>query len=295
MSGKLIRLFLVDGNPNGLRTLEISNMTIYATVFPRTKLKEFLKRDEAKKPGSYILLGENLENPTEIIAYIGEGEPVESRIKAHATGRHQKDFWDEAIVFTSKDDYITKTQIQYLESEIHKLALEAGKVTLDNAQIPTKPNLSEVDNSEIKQFLDGVKLILSSVGIDILESPKIIKNEIEQSNEKIYHFTIKGATAQMKIQDEKFIVLQGSTAVIENRNSAGEPIVKMRKRLETEGVIEKNQSNTLYIFKEDYIFNSPSYAASVIAGGEENGRTQWKYKGRNLRQIEETEIIEVDV
>lgn len=92
MSGKLIRLFLVDGNPNGLRTLEISNMTIYATMFPRTKLKEFLKRSEAKKPGSYILLGGSLENTTEKIAYIGEGEPVESRLKAHAAGKIKEIF-----------------------------------------------------------------------------------------------------------------------------------------------------------------------------------------------------------
>ena len=31
--GNLIRLFLVDGSPNGLKTIEISNMTIYTTIF----------------------------------------------------------------------------------------------------------------------------------------------------------------------------------------------------------------------------------------------------------------------
>ena len=108
MSGKLIRLFLVDGNPNGLRTIEISNMTIYATIFPRIKLKEFLNRSEAKKPGSYILFGNDINNLTETIAYIGEGDPVSERLKAHASGSSQKDFWNEAIVLTSKDDYITK-------------------------------------------------------------------------------------------------------------------------------------------------------------------------------------------
>lgn len=163
MPGKLIRLFLVDGNPNGLRTVEISNMTIYATIFPRTKLKDFLKRYEASRPGSYILLGDQIESnkeekdyisTIETTAYIGEGEPVQERLKAHATGSRQKDFWDEVIVFTSKDDYITKTQIKYLESEIYRLAREANKVNLENSQVPAKPNLSEVDNSEIKSFLE---------------------------------------------------------------------------------------------------------------------------------------------
>lgn len=97
----------------------------------------------------------------------------------------------------------------------------------------------------------------------------------------------------MKIEDERFIVMKGSTAVIENRNSAGEPIIKMRNQLENDGVIKKNSGGTLYVFEKDYIFSSPSYAAAVVAGGEENGRTQWKYNGKNLNQIEETEIVEV--
>jgi len=48
LSGSLIRLFLVDGNPNGLRTVEISNMTIYTTISTRTELKGFFSRNELK-------------------------------------------------------------------------------------------------------------------------------------------------------------------------------------------------------------------------------------------------------
>lgn len=54
-------------------------MTIYATIFSRIKLKEFLNRDEAKKPGTYILFGNDIEDILETIAYIGEGDPVDSR------------------------------------------------------------------------------------------------------------------------------------------------------------------------------------------------------------------------
>lgn len=79
MSGKLIRLFLVDGNPNGLKTLEISNMTIFTTIFPRNKLQEFLRRGESKKAGCYILIGDDIDNPDEKRVYIGEGENVGER------------------------------------------------------------------------------------------------------------------------------------------------------------------------------------------------------------------------
>ncbi|GAA4058174.1 GIY-YIG nuclease family protein [Amphibacillus indicireducens] len=291
MSGSLIRLFLVDGNPKGLRTVEISNMTIYTTIFPRTKLKEFLERNESKKPGCYILLGNNIENPDKLMVYVGEGESVDLRLKSHSRGGKQKDFWDEAIVFTSKDDYITKTQIQYLESEIHKLITQADKAELENNQIPSTPNLSEVDTAEMKHFLSAIRLIMSSVGIDILE-PKRIESMAKKESEEdvIYEFGVYNAQAQMKIEDDKYIVLKGSTAVIEDRPSALPAIKKMRSSLVESGVLKEMSHEGLYEFTDDYIFNSPSYAAAAIAGGTENGRRQWKHNGKSLNEMELREL-----
>lgn len=88
MSGKLIRLFLVDGNPRGLRTVEVSNMTIYTTAFPRVKLKDFIERDESQRAGCYILLGTDINNPEQIKVYVGEGKNVGNRLKSHALGNH---------------------------------------------------------------------------------------------------------------------------------------------------------------------------------------------------------------
>lgn len=252
MAGKLIRLFLVDGNPKGLRTLEISNMTIYTTIFPRSKLKQFLHRDESRKAGCYILIGHDLATPEKLTVYVGEGETVGDRLKSHSTGRAQKEFWDEAIVFTSKDDYLTKTQIQYLESELCRLAEEAGEIILDNGNRPTKPVLSEVDNAEMEQFLN--------------------------------------AKAKMKIQEDQYVVLKGSTAVVENRPSAGNSIKSLRQRLIDKGIIKLTEQGNVYRFEEDYIFTSPSYAAAAISGGHENGRRQWKHRGKSLSQIEKEEI-----
>lgn len=291
MSGSLIRLFLVDGNPKGLRTVEISNMTIYTTIFPRTKLREFLERNESKKPGCYILLGNNIENPDKLMVYVGEGESVDLRLKSHSRGGKQKDFWDEAIVFTSKDDYITKTQIQYLESEIHKLITQADKAELENNQIPSTPNLSEVDTAEMKHFLSAIRLIMSSVGIDILEPKRIESMEKKESEEDvIYEFGVYNAQAQMKIEDDKYIVLKGSTAVIEDRPSALPAIKKMRRSLVESGVLKEMSHEGLYEFTDDYIFNSPSYAAAAIAGGTENGRRQWKHNGKSLNEMELREL-----
>jgi hypothetical protein len=50
--------------------------------------------------------------------------------------------------------------VKYLEAEIYALAKEAYRAKIDNSQIPTRPNISEVDKSEVSQFLDAIKLLL---------------------------------------------------------------------------------------------------------------------------------------
>lgn len=285
MTGKLIRLFLAEGKSSGLRTVEISNMTIYATIFPRTKLKEFSERESANKPGVYMLTGPDVDHSEETILYIGEGDPVLPRLKSHS---NNKDFWTEAIVFTSKDSYLTKTQIQFLEAEIYGLAKSANRVILDNNQCPSKPNTSEVDIAEVQQFMSGINLILSSLNIDILE-PRTNTGTSIIEKEPIFELTNKKAYARMSIIDDKYVVLKGSTAVIEDRPSARPHIKKLRRKLLESSIISENGLG-LYVFNEDAAFDSPSYAAVAIVGGSANGQKVWKLNGRSLSEVEEDEL-----
>lgn len=280
MNGKLIRLFLVDGKANGLRTVEISNMTIHGTIFPRNQLDKFATRDAATKPGVYLIVGPDVNEPDQFLLYIGEGDPVLPRLKDHSS---KKDFWTEAIVFSSKDDYLTKTQIKYLEAELCAIAKDSFKVKLDNSQTPTKPNISEVDKAEVSQFLEAIKLILSAVGIDILEPRKVTSNVNELDN--IFEFATKNAFAKMAIIDNKYVVLKGSTALLDNRPSSSESLIKMRQDLITRGIMI-NKGDGVFTFIEDAQFNSPSYAAAAIVGGNVNGRISWKIGSKTLKQYE---------
>lgn len=281
MSGKLIRLFLTDGQPNGLRTIEISNMTIHGTIFPRPQLDKFIMRESAKKPGIYMLLGADEDDPEKKVLYIGEGDPVLPRLKRHAIN---KDFWTEAIVFSSKDDYLTKTQVKYLEAEIYALAKEAYRTKLDNAQIPTKPNISEVDTAEVIQFLDAIKLLLLTLGIDILE-PRILIEQNTASVENVFQLKIKNIVAKMAIINNKYVVLKGSTSVMDNRPSIPNVLVKLRQELIETGIMVNN-GNDCYTFMQDATFNSPSYAAAAIVGGAANGRKLWKREGKMLKELD---------
>ena len=60
-----------------------------------------------------------------------------------------------------------------------------------------------------------------------------------------------------------------------------------------ERLIEQNAlllDREKYVFPEDYIFSSPSTAASIVLGRNANGLTEWKLKnGMSLKEFESNE------
>jgi predicted type IV restriction endonuclease len=99
---------------------------------------------------------------------------------------------------------------------------------------------------------------------------------------------IKGAEARGQRTANGFVILQGSTAVLEERPSAESYpyVVAQRKQLIADGtLIEKDG---FLVFTKDGEFSSPSAAAVVIHGGSANGLTAWKTKdGKLLKQLDE--------
>lgn len=283
--GKLIRHFLVDGDADGMRTLEISNHTIYCTIFPRTMLKKFASRPEYSKPGVYILLGESLESD-ETMVYIGEGDPVGCRLESHSG---KKDFWSLAMAFTSKDDYLTKTQIQYIESSLISTANEAHRVKLDNANMPTLPNISEVDRAEVESFLSSLLLLVKSQGYNFFTSVIVSKEELNTVDARSPLFEFTGSKypnmhGKMQIINNKYILLKGSKLKKDMFKSAGNTVMKIRNELVGSGVLE--DSVTHYTLLEDVQYKSASAAGVAVYGCNINGMTCWKYNNQTLVEYE---------
>jgi hypothetical protein len=99
---------------------------------------------------------------------------------------------------------------------------------------------------------------------------------------------MKGAEASGHRTPDGFVVLQGSTAVLQERASAKRwpYVIALRKQLIADGtVVEKNG---FYQFTKDVEFSSPSAAAAVIEGGSANGLIEWKTRdGRVLKELDE--------
>jgi len=272
-----IKLFLVHGSPNGLRTAELSNWSGKAIAAPRNKLSTLLKRDELSSPGFYILTGVDPGSGDSAI-YIGEAENVSNRLKNHSG----KDFWNSATVFVSKDENLTKSHIRYIEGKLISIALDnSSSIVMNSASSGAK--LPESDAAEMDIFLQKTLQLLPVLGIT--DFNKSVEAPVKE--EDILFCKIKGLTAKGKRTSGGFTVYSGSQAVLEHRPSA-KRMGKKRDQLVEKGVLRPEKN--FLLFTKDVEFGSPSTAAAVVRGGASNGLVARKDgSGKPLKEIEKDE------
>lgn len=275
-----IKLFLPLGDPKRVRTAEISNWSGKAIAAPRSDLDLLLTRRELLQPGVYILLGEDPETGSQV-AYVGEAEVVVDRLKQH----RGKEYWNSAIVFVSKDENLTKAHIRYLEGRVLELATQVGRYKLMNSN-GSGAHLPESDQQDMEVYLERVSQLLPVLGSELLTPVKPVAAP-SQSTEVLVS-KIKNAEARGLRSPNGFVVLAGSTAVLQDRESGkthGAWILKLRKQLIENGTIQPKDG--VLVFTKDVEFSSPSAAAGVIRGGTAPGPLSWKDQaGRTLKEIE---------
>ena len=278
-----IQIFLPDGNPTSIKIADLTNRMIVAILIPRNKLIESGIRDEVRKYGIYFLFGVN-EDKAKPIAYIGETEDCFERLKMH---NKTKDFWNYAIVITSKSNTFTKSHVKYLEHISIKTANEVGRYDMDNQSAPTKAYITESMEADLLDNFETIKILLATLGFPIFE-------EIRKSTSKkkeLLSCKGKDATAHGEMIDDGFVVLKGSIANKHETKTAGTWVTGMRTKLLDDKILV--QKDGVLIFDEDFVFGSPSAAAAAVLGRRANGWTEWKNsEGKTIDQIYRIETLE---
>ena len=131
--GRTIQLFLVDGTPAGLRIASIHGWTGSVLVSTQSTFGRLLKRREVDRTGVYLLYGPDPKDPLRMRVYIGEADSVRDRIGDSAAKR---EYWETAVVVTTSDEALTKGHVRYLEARLIDMTKDAGRASLDNAQMP---------------------------------------------------------------------------------------------------------------------------------------------------------------
>ena len=263
--GFSIRIFVPLDDPEGLRVIEKSQWSGQGILFPRTIFDSVKQRSELDSTGVYVLW-ENIPEGLLPRAYIGETDRLKTRLEEHD---RKKDFWDNCVAFVSKDRYLNKAHIRYLEARLVTLAKEAKRCVLDSGTEPNVPPLSPADRSDAELYLRDMLLCLPIIGVRFFEKPSGLG-----LNNPVYSLNSKGVSAKCYQEPGGFTVLSGSHAVKKETPSCPSKISKLRDDLSKNGVLKEVGNH--FEFIQDYTFRSVSQAASVVLGMSANGRYYWK-------------------
>ena len=285
-TGKSVRLFLADGTPGGLLTAEIMNWTGHIVAAPRSDLAALLKRPETARTGIYILIGDDPESVGGQMAYLGEGDDVSKRLYQHARPEDQggKDFWDRAIVITSKDTNLTKAHARYLESRFISLGVQANRAKLTNSTSPEPIVLPEADVSDMEYFIEQARIVLPVLGVNIFRSPLAApplpaksSAEYDTTVSPVFELQLKkhGILATAQEIDGEFTVQADSTARPKWAGAGAHNYRSLREKLERDGTLIPSLDGATMRFTHSQVFASPSAAAAVVTGRSANGRNEW--------------------
>jgi len=284
MFAKKIELFLMDGTANGRWACELSNWSGKAYKIPRTLLSESKDRRDLVSTGVYFLLGTSDLSGEKARIYIGEAENLLERLKQHLVG---KDFWNEVLVFFSKDENLNKAKIKYLENRFYEIAIAAGRYEMMNKTTPTQSRVSEADKAELEEFLFNAKMITNTLGHKVFD--QIVQDEPgAERKEKVFIKAARGADACGQSVADGFVVFAGSKAAKEVAPAFKKHnYLKLRTQLIEEGTLS-GQGDQL-LFESDHVFSTPSAAAAIVMGRSANGLTEWKTQaGQILKALEQS-------
>ena len=284
----------MDGDASGRIKCTLANWTGVAFKIPRTEIEKCKDRDDLKQSGVYFLFGTSDETGKGVV-YIGQagarknGEGILNRLQEHKRNP-EKDYWTEAIVFTTSNNSLGATEISYLENRFCNMALAAKRYEVKNGNDPTPGNITEEKESEMEEFIDYAKVIMGTLGHKLFEpvsKPAVVMQEVSDTapaQEPVpLHLerTIKkvGKVEADGLQtSEGFVVLQGSHISPVDDDTIPTVIKERRQKAQVDGN---------HILQEDLLFSSPSYAAMFVIGKSANGLTSWKTSdGQTLKSLE---------
>lgn len=273
ISPKTIKLFLLDGDPTGAKKVQLSNWSGLSFVIPRNKLEVVNKREELSKQCLYFLIGGTSISPE---VYVGEAENFQKRIPQHQS----KDFWNTCVVFLAKDENLSKAHVRFLEATFVDDCKKANRAKIHNGNSPDGSKLSEEDESDMDEFKQNIKLVLSTLGYTFHEITSVTDKMYEK-----YFIKAKGLESKGIYTAEGMIVLEGSQVSKEEVPSIHEYLHNLRAEKIQEGAIV--DKDNFFEVQQKITFSSLSTAAGFVMGRSANGWNEWKnIDGKTIDEVE---------
>lgn len=282
--GKSIELFLVNGSADRLITAELSNWNGKAIKIPRIEVND-CDREDFKQPGVYFLFCKEDDGSESV--YIGEAENVKERLVQHLRDYNSEKelyYWNTAVVFTGRD--LNKALIRYLEHRFVTIARACKRYLVLTKNTYSKTVMKESQEAVMEEFIDNVKILISTLGYKVLDPMIQPKNETSTASDETQELSMKminsGASGKGIVTAEGFVLFKGARVNKEHQKSLSLGMRKLRDKILATDKIKDG------VTVEDILFSSSSAAASFIVGCNLSGPLTWKtQEGRTLKEITE--------
>ena len=179
-----ITIRVPTGRPERLRIIEKPGWSVIGFMFPYDDFRQehVRQQKEIGNAGVYILWGDDDDGKQKV--YIGQGDDLFERLGTHASSKGNS-FWNETIVFTSKDKSVTKTHVLFVESELVRIAKLVDPSKVANGQDPGKPNMSEIEMDIARRFLNDSLSCMEILGVPFFNETRTssLSSDIESPEE----------------------------------------------------------------------------------------------------------------
>jgi hypothetical protein len=258
-----VRVLLLEGTANGLAHFDLSNWDGLAYRIPRNSLLFYSQILESKLAGVYLLFGKDNYANNQI--YIGQSENLSIRLKTHLS--NEEIFWNEAFTFSRKAEGLSNTHIKYLEYSFYNHFYSNHHFQIINKQAPKKNAISKFDLVDQDVYFKNAIDLLEIAGYKEVSKPD---EKIESSEDLFYLKGARGANATGRLHQNGFLVLKGSTVAQGFSDTHRQSNVNKYNDLVRLNIVNGN------VFTENYLFDSPSMASTIILGRQSTGLGDWK-------------------
>ncbi len=281
--GRVVKIFITGQDPRSLRTVELDNWTGVAITGQPEFFKRALQDEVLSRSCVYLLIRSGADDDLPEI-YVGESDDFSQR---YISGKFPIEF-DSFLIFTSKDDNLTRAHVKWLERELWSILRgNSGKAVVANSNTPTGSNLPRADIAMMRTYLANMIYVLEALGYDLFsvqertsasssENATISASLIDEPQIDLYATPMRNRNdvkAHLRYQNAAYTLLTGSKINSTPTDSLPSNVRKLRDDLIREGsLVERGEYLELM---RDIPFSKPSPASALVKGRSSTGYRDW--------------------
>jgi hypothetical protein len=280
--GRVVKIFITGKDPRSLRTVELDNWTGVAIAGQPEFFKKALEAEVLARSCVYLLIKSGADDDLPEI-YVGESDDFSQR---YTSGKFPIEF-DTFLIFTSKDDNLTRAHVKWLEERLWSILRgNSGKVIVANANKPTSSNLPRADIATMQTYLGNMIYVLEALGYDLFSvqertaaSPSKPSDVVAAEPPEIALTLF--ATLPKRPNDRAFLryaegaytLATGSKINMKATDSLPANVRKLRDQLLQDGGLA--QRHDYLELTRDIPFSKPSPASALVKGRSSTGYIDW--------------------